>query len=195
VSGVQTRRRLAGFTGAGYDKGRGPVWQLGWLWLSGLVAMRWWCPLRLRLAILRAFGARIGHNVLIRHDVRIHWPWKLQVGDDSWVGEGAWLLNLEPISIGSNVCISQDVFLCTGSHDRRSPTFEFDNGPIRIDDGAWVAARATILRGVTVGADAVVGACALVTRDVLPGEIVLAPAAPAAPAATAAPARPAHKDA
>lgn len=171
------RRSLAGFTGAGYDKGRGPLWQAGWLLASGLVLTRWWCPARVRTAVLRAFGARIGSNVLIRHRVRIHWPWKLTVGDDSWIGEDAWLLNLEPITIGRDVCISQGVLLCTGSHDRRSRTFEFDNGPIAIEDGVWVAARATVLRGVTVGREAVVGAGALVTRDVPAETVVLAPAA------------------
>jgi putative colanic acid biosynthesis acetyltransferase WcaF len=173
-------RSLAGFTGAGYDKGRGPQWQVAWLLVSGLVLTRWWCPARIRTAVLRAFGAQIGRNVLIRHRVRIHWPWKLSVGDDSWIGEGAWLLNLEPITIGRDVCVSQDVFLCAGSHDRHSPTFEFDNGPIMIHDGAWIAARATVLRGVTVGREAVVGAAALVSRDVPPGAVVLAPAGKAA---------------
>ena len=170
-------RSLAGFTGAGYDKGRGPLWQVTWLLVSGLVVTRWWCPARIRIAILRGFGARIGDNVLIRHRVRIHWPWKLTVGNDSWIGEESWLLNLEPITIGRDVCISQGALLCTGSHDRRSPTFEFDNAPISVEDGAWIAARATVLRGVTVGAHAVCGAGSLVTRDVPPGAVVLAPAA------------------
>lgn len=169
-------RSLSGFTGRGYDKGRGPLWQVGWLAASGLLVTRWWCPVRVRVAVLRAFGAHIGPGVLVRHSVRIHWPWKLIVGANSWIGEGAWLLNLEPIEIGQDVCVSQGVLLCTGSHDRRSPTFEFDNAPIRIEDGAWVAARATVLRGVTVGAGAVVGACALVSRDVPARVIVLAPA-------------------
>ena len=171
------RRRLAGFTGRGYDKGRAAHWQIAWLLVSGLVVTRWWCPLRLRVAILRGFGADIGANVLIRHRVRVHWPWKLTVGDDSWIGEDVWLLNLEPVVIGSDVCISQGALLCTGSHDRNSPTFEFDNAPITVGDGAWIATRATVLRGVTVGADAVVGACALVTRDVPAGGTVLAPVA------------------
>jgi putative colanic acid biosynthesis acetyltransferase WcaF len=171
------RRRLDQFTGAGYDKGRPPAVQVLWLLASGLVVRRWWCPAGLRTAILQAFGATLGTGVLIRHDVRIHWPWKLAVGDHSWIGEGTWILNLEPVTIGAQVCISQEVLLCTGSHDRTSPSFEFDNAPIRVEDGAWVAARATVLRGVTVGADAVVGATALVTRDVPPGGTVLAPRA------------------
>ena len=169
------RRDLAGFTGTGYDKGRSGVVQVLWLFVSGILTTRWWCPMGLRLAVLRMFGATIGQGVVVRHRVRIHWPWKLTVGDHSWIGEDVWILNLEPVRIGSNVCVSQGVLLCTGSHDRRSPTFEYDNAPIVVDDGAWVAARATVLRGVTVGADATVGACALVTRDVPVGATVLAP--------------------
>ena len=167
-------KSLGGFTGAGYDKGRGKVWQVGWMLASDLVTTRWWCPLRLRLGLLRFFGADLGAGVLIRHNVRIHWPWKLTVGDNSWIGEDAWILNLEPVVIGHDVCVSQAVLLCTGSHQRHSPTFEFDNAPITIGDGAWLAARATVLRGVTVGANAVVGACALVTADVARDSIVLA---------------------
>ncbi|MFU8946822.1 DapH/DapD/GlmU-related protein [Mycetocola zhadangensis] len=171
------RRRLAGFTGANYDRGRGIGWQVGWMVMSGLIATRWWCPPNLRATILRAFGAKIGTGVNIRHGVRIHWPWKLSVGNDSWIGEQSWILNLEPVFIGDDVCISQGVFICTGSHDRKSPTFEFDNAPITIGDGAWVAARATILRGTTIGSDSVIGATALITGTVEPGSVRLAPLA------------------
>lgn len=167
---------LSLFTGRGYDKGR-PIWvQAMWLLTSGLIVSRWWCPNGVRLAVLRAFGARIGPGALVRHNVKIHWPWKLEIGHSSWIGEGVWILNLEPVSIGANTCVSQDVFVCTGSHDRRSPTFEFDNGPISIGDYVWVAARATILRGVSIGNGATIGATSLVTRDVPPGRTVLAPA-------------------
>lgn len=169
------RFRLAGFTGTGYDKGRGSGTQLAWMLVSRSITMHWWCPNRVRIAILRMFGARVGARSLVRHDVRIHWPWKLEIGDNSWVGEKVWLLNLENITIGSNTCISQDVLLCTGSHDRRSPTFEFDNAPIAIGDSVWVAARATVLRGVRIGDGATVGATALITRDIDAGETVLAP--------------------
>ncbi len=162
-------RSLAGFTGAGYDKGRSVVWQALWHAVHHGAFRRWWFPPRLRPFVLRRFGARIGTGVLIRQDVRVHWPWKLEVGDHSWIGEGAWLLNLEPITIGHDVCVSQDALLCTGSHDRHSPTFEFDNGPIVLEDEVWVAARATVLRGVTVGAGAVVAAGAIVRADVPPG--------------------------
>lgn len=79
------------------------------------------------------------------------------------------------MTIGSNTCVSQGVLLCTGSHDRFSPTFEFDNGPIVIGDSVWIAARATILRGVRVADGATVGATALVSRDVVEGATIRAP--------------------
>lgn len=147
--------------------------QVLWLIASGII-MHWWVPNRARIAVLRLFGAKIGKGTLIRHRVRVHWPWKLTIGDDTWVGEGAWILNLEPVTIGSDVCISQDVLLCTGSHNRHSTSFEFDNGPINIENGAWIAARATVLRGVNIGENAVVGATALVFKDITADTVLLA---------------------
>ncbi|MFT4124664.1 MAG: putative colanic acid biosynthesis acetyltransferase [Gordonia sp. (in: high G+C Gram-positive bacteria)] len=167
---------LSGFTGRGYDRGRGVAVQIAWLMIRGVLA-RWWVPVGVRVSVLRLFGADIGTAVNLRHGVRIHWPWKLTIGDGSWIGEGVWILNLEHVTIGANTCISQDVLLCTGSHDRRSPTFEFDNAAIHIGDTVWLAARSSILRGVSVGDGSTIGACALVTRDVVAGSLVLAPRA------------------
>ncbi|MDN4645143.1 DapH/DapD/GlmU-related protein [Arthrobacter sp. PsM3] len=170
-------RRLSEFSGAGYDKGRPKSVQALWVLTSTVLVERIWCPSSVRAIVLRRFGASVGSRVLIRQGVRIHWPWKLIVGDDVWIGVDAWLLNLEPITIESNVCISQEAMLCTGSHKADDPAFEFDNAPIHIAEGAWVAARATVLRGVSVGRNSVVGAMALVTRDVPDDTTVLAPQA------------------
>ncbi|MFI9586623.1 putative colanic acid biosynthesis acetyltransferase [Streptomyces sp. NPDC052236] len=170
-------RSLRGFTGAGYAKGRPLLVQAAWFAVLNLAFVKWWFPARWRPTLLRAFGARVGQRVLIRQRVRVHWPWRLEVGDDVWIGEGAWLLNLEQITIGSNVCVSQGALLCTGSHQRHHRTFEFDNGPIRLEPGAWVAARAVVLRGVTVGRGAVVGASAVAHRDIAPGALLTSGAA------------------
>ncbi len=164
---------LDGFTGSGYSRGRGLPIQILWLMSRGLL-MKWWCPNSVRVRAPRLFGARIAAGVIIRHQVKIHWPWKLSVGRNSWIGEETWILNLEPVRIGSNTCLSQGAFLCTGSHDRCSATFEFDNAPIVIGDSVWIAARATVLRGVRVGDGATVGATAIVTDDVRAGATVLA---------------------
>jgi putative colanic acid biosynthesis acetyltransferase WcaF len=169
-----TTRRLGDFTGAGYDKGRPVLAQIAWFATQNLVFGKWWFPLRWRPTVLRFFGGRVGARVRIRHNVRVHWPWKLSIGDDVWIGEDAWILNLEPVTIGHDVCMSQGAMLCTGSHSRSSPTFEFDNAPISLADGSWVAAKAVVLRGVTVHRGAVVGAGAVAVSDVPAGATVLA---------------------
>jgi len=155
-------RRLRSFTGVGYDKGRSRAWQVLWFAVMNIAFMKWWMPMRYRPAILRAFGAQVGERVRIRQNVRVLWPWKLSIGDDCWIGEGVWLLNLEQITIDHDACLSQEAFLCTGSHVHRDPAFEFDNAPIHIGVGAWIAARATVLRGTTVRDGVVVGAGSVV---------------------------------
>jgi putative colanic acid biosynthesis acetyltransferase WcaF len=167
--------QLRDFDKAGYDKGGSIIKQVGWLIVSGAIVRRWWCPNKIRIAIIRAFGGKVGRGTLIRHNVKIHWPWKLTVGSDCWIGEDVWILNLEPVTIGNNTCVSQAVLLCTGSHDRRSPKFSYDNGPISVGNGVWVAARATVLRGVTLGDRSVVGAAALIASDVPANCLVAAP--------------------
>ena len=69
-----TTRRLAGFTGRGYDKAA-PLWkQASWIAVQNLVFHAWWCPADFRCTLLRWFGASIGEGVFIRHRVRVLWP-------------------------------------------------------------------------------------------------------------------------
>lgn len=175
MSASISNRSLSARLGQPYSKGRGFVAQGLWVVVQSTVFTRVWCPTAVRIALLRAFGARIGEGVIIRHRVHIQWPWKLTIGDNSWVGTDAELYNLDQITIGNDVCVSQHAYVCTGSHDRHSPTFEFDNGPIVLEDGVWLCARSTVLRGVTIGANTTVAATALVTRNVPPNSLVLPP--------------------
>ena len=170
-----SRRSLGARLGRPYDKGRGFAWQAAWVAVQSVIFTRVWLPNTARVALLRLFGAQLGEGVLIRHRVRIQWPWKLTMGDNSWVGTDVELYNLEHITIGNDVCISQHAYVCTGSHDRNSPTFEFDNAPIVLEDGVWLCARTTVLRGVTIGANSTVAATALVTRNIPPNSVVLPP--------------------
>jgi putative colanic acid biosynthesis acetyltransferase WcaF len=117
-----------------------------------------------RRFLLRAFGARIGKDVIIRPTVRITYPWKLEIGDRSWVGDYAELYNLGEISIGVDAVVSQYAYLCTGSHDFTTPSFDIYAKPIRVEDEAWVAAGAFIHPGVTISRGSIVGARAVVTR-------------------------------
>src|SRR5262245_27584852 len=126
---------------------------------------------RFKCFLLRSFGAKVGQGVVIKPRVNIHFPWKLVVGDHSWIGEEVFILNFEPITIGAHCCISQRVFLCTGNHNFRRPDMRYRNEPIVIEDGAWVGAQVFVGPGVTVGTEAVVTAGSVVVRT-LPPEMV-----------------------
>lgn len=109
----------------------------------------------LRIAVLRLFGAGIGKDVTIKPYVRIKFPWKLQIGDHTWLGEQAWIDNLDHVSIGSHCCISQGVYICTGNHDWKSSTFALKTAPVTIQDNVWLCANSMVAPGVNVGAGAV----------------------------------------
>lgn len=119
-----------------------------------------------RRFLLRAFGARIGKGVLIRPSATVTYPWKLTIGDWSWVGDYATLYTLGEITIGESAVVSQHAYLCAASHDYTRPTFELYATPIRVESEAWVAAHAFVGPGVTVGHGAVVGACSVVLNDI-----------------------------
>jgi putative colanic acid biosynthesis acetyltransferase WcaF len=119
-----------------------------------------------RVKLLRVFGARIGHGVIVRPGVRVKNPWALAVGDYSMIGEEAWIDNLVPVTIGANVCISQGAYLCTGNHDWSSPSFRYRLGKIHVADGAWVGAHATIGPNINIGEAGVVALGSVVVQDV-----------------------------
>lgn len=121
---------------------------------------------------LRLFGARIGEHVLIRPGVQIIFPWKVKIGDYCWIGDNATLYSIEEITIGDHTVVSQEAFLCTGTHDHREVSFPLVASPIRIESECWVAARAFVGPGVKIGRGAVVGACSVVLTDVAPAVIV-----------------------
>ena len=156
----------------GLDRGR-PFWvEALWYTLKCLLFLPAWpVPSKLKCAILRFFGAKVGRGVVIKPRVNIHLPWKLAIGDFTWIGEEVFILNLEPVTIGAHCCISQRAFLCTGNHDYRRLDMPYRNQPIRIEDGAWVGAQVFVAPGVTVGSEAVVLAGSVVAGNVVPGMV------------------------
>jgi putative colanic acid biosynthesis acetyltransferase WcaF len=136
-----------------------------------LSAMPW--PSSFKSWLLRCFGAEIGQRVYWKPRINIHIPWKLKVGDFTWVGEEVSIINFAPVAIGAHCCLSQRSFLCSGNHDYRSLDMQYRHAPITLEDGVWVGAGAFVGPGVTVGTDAVVTAMSLVNRS-LPGGLVYA---------------------
>ena len=122
-------------------------------------------PSKLKITLLTWFGAKMGKNIVIKPRVNIHMPWKLEIGDYSWLGEEVLILNFELVKIGRNVCISQKAFLCCGNHDYYNPAFNYRNGPITIEDGAWIGASCFVGPNVTIGFDTVITAGSVITSD------------------------------
>ena len=166
---MQEQVDLSKFSTGGFERGAGTLKEALWLVVSRVLFQ--WCPFclsPLKRVMLRLFGASVGRGVVIKPEVKITFPWKLTIGDNVWLGEECWLLNLAPIVIEANACISQRAFLCTGNHDYKSPSFDLITKPIRVESGAWIGAGAFVGPGVTVGSHAVLAAGSVATKDLQP---------------------------
>jgi putative colanic acid biosynthesis acetyltransferase WcaF len=147
--------RLDRFSSASFDRGA-PRWKEALWLLAGALLLASWLPgSGWRRRLLRGFGAQIAPGVVIKPGVRVKFPWRLTVGDHSWIGEDVWIDNLAPVTIGAHACLSQGAYLCTGSHDWASKCFGLITQPIVIENHAWVGARANMAPGSTLGAGAV----------------------------------------
>ena len=127
---------------------------------------------RWRVLLLRIFGAKVGKQCIIRRTVRVYYPWQLDVGDLAVIGDKAEIYNLGKITIGHRVMISQEAYICAGTHDYTSLAMPLVTAPITVGADAWICARAFVGPGVTVGDGAVVGACAVAMKDVPPWTVV-----------------------
>lgn len=148
--------RLDLFSNPKFSRGASRLTELCWITVSGLLVESWLPGSVWRRQILRAFGARIGKGVVIKPRVRVKFPWRLKVGDHSWIGESVWIDNLDEVSIGTHCCLSQGAYLCTGSHDWTDRKFNLITHPIELGHGCWVGARASLGPGTKVEPGAVV---------------------------------------
>lgn len=162
---VMQQPNLALYDNRGYYRGRAGVVEALWIAVQAVAVSSWIPGSAHRRWLLRLFGARIGRGVVIKPGARVKFPWRLSIGNDSWIGEDVWIDNLADVSIGSNACLSQGVYLCTGSHNWTTLSFDLIVKPIAVGDGAWIAARSTIGPGVTVGECAVLGLGGTATKD------------------------------
>ncbi|MGE5213639.1 MAG: putative colanic acid biosynthesis acetyltransferase [Nitrospirota bacterium] len=126
-----------------------------------------------RRFLLRCFGAKIGRSVHVYSSATVYFPWNLEVGDESAIGEQVFIYNLGRVTLGSRVTISHRAHLCAGTHDHTKPDFPLLRPPIVIGSDAWICADAFVGPGVTVGEGAIVGARAVAIKDVKPRAIVV----------------------
>lgn len=118
-----------------------------------------------RAMLLRLFGARLGKGVHVYAKVKVWAPWNLTIDDEAGVADGCEIYNIAPIHIGRRAVVSQGAYLCTGSHDYEDPKFQLIASPITVGAFAWICAEAFVGPGVKVGDGTVIGARAVVTKD------------------------------
>lgn len=137
-----------------------------WLFVSRLffeTFLPW--PSTYKSFLLRLFGAKIGKSVVIKPSVKIKYPWFLTIAENSWIGEKVWIDNLSLVSIGQNCCISQEVYILTGSHDYKLSSFKLITKKVEIEDAVWLGAKSIVAPGVKIGKTAVLSLGSVATND------------------------------
>ncbi len=155
-----------------FDRGRPGLFILFW-WLVQAIAF----PLTpqplhsWRRFILQLFGAKIGKGVQIRPTARFTYPWKIEIGDYTWIGDDVVFYSLDRICVGEHSVISQKSYLCTGSHDPKDSAFGLITQPIAIGNGVWIATDCFIGPGVKIGANALIGTRSSVFKNMPEGQV------------------------
>lgn len=145
------------------------VWGIAWatLFLPSPRVLHSW-----RAFLLRRFGAQIGRGTRVYNTAKIYYPPHLEIADHVVIGPHVDVYCVAPVKIEQNSMISQYSYLCAATHDYRQSHLPLIPAPISIGKRTWVCARSFIGPGVNVGDDCVVGACAVVVKDVEPGMVV-----------------------
>ena len=125
-----------------------------------------------RLFILRCFGAHIEGSPFVAGSAIIKIPWHLIIETGACLAPHCEIYNLGHVTIRKNGVVAQHAYLCGGTHDFSSAAMELIVGDIEVGEDAFIGAKAFILPGVCIGPRAIVGACAVVTKDVEAGTIV-----------------------
>jgi putative colanic acid biosynthesis acetyltransferase WcaF len=123
---------------------------------------------RLKVLLLKLFGAKIGSRVVVKPGVNIKYPWLLAIGDHSWIGEQVWIDNLVEVKLGNNVCLSQGSMLLTGNHDYKKVSFDLIVRSIILEDGVWIGAKAVVCPGVICGSHSILSVSSVATASLSP---------------------------
>jgi len=149
--------------------GAGKIKQLLWYFINVLFFINPINPgMRVKKFWLKVFGAKIGKGVVLKPAINIKYPWKLSIGDYSWIGEKVWIDNLASVTIGKSVCISQGAMLLTGNHDYSKVRFDLIVKPIELEDGVWIGAQSIVCPGVHCKSHAVLATLSVASKDLEP---------------------------
>jgi putative colanic acid biosynthesis acetyltransferase WcaF len=157
---------LSKYNNSWYHPGSNGIVRLIWYFTNVLFFINPLNPFSgLKIWLLKLFGAKIGKGVVIKPSVNIKYPWRLQIGHYTWIGEGVWIDNLEQVTIGNHCCLSQDVRLICGNHNYKKTTFDLMIAPIIMGDGVWIGACCLVTGGVTCYSHSVLSAGGITHTD------------------------------
>ena len=120
---------------------------------------------------MRLFGAEIGKGVVIKPSVNIKYPWKLKIGNHSWIGESAWIDNLDFVEIGESSVLSQGAMILSGNHNYKKTSFDLITKPIFIGDGVWIGAKSVVTGGVSCENHSVLSVFSVASKDLQSNKI------------------------
>jgi len=149
---------------------------LQYLWFHVVMMATAWLPdlrpvLRLRGFLLRPAFAGCGRNLQVARRVTINFTNRLVLGSDVFLGMGCWLQAQGGITLEDEVQLGPYVVLVAGDHTAMDGSFrtgESRLAPIRIGRGSWIAAHATVTKGVIIGSGALLAANSVATHNIPP---------------------------
>ncbi len=116
--------------------------------------------------IYRLAGVKIGKGSTIHMWANFFYPPGVTIGEDTIIGDHAFLDGRAPLKIGSHVDIASQVLIYNSKHDIHDPEFRPVSEPVEIGDYVFIGPRVLIQPGVKIGRGAIVAAGAVVTKDV-----------------------------
>lgn len=169
MSKARKKVDLSQFDNSDYKHNASGLKRLLWYFTNALFFINPLFPFRApKPLLLRMFGATVGKGVVVHPGVNIKFPWKLKIGDHVWIGQRAWLDNIDQLTIGNNVNISQGALIILGDHDYKNVSHPTIHKPVVLEDGCWIGTRAIITLGVTVGTHAMLTAGSVASKDLDP---------------------------
>lgn len=157
---------LSRYDNSEYKPGAGIIRQIAWYYTNAIFFRTALFPISgMKRFLLRCFGAKVGRGVNIKPSVNIKYPWRLTIGDYSWIGEQSWIDNLDDVVIGNHCCISQGAMLLCGNHNYRRPTFDLKTGRITLEDGVWIGAHSIVCPGITCKSHSMLAVNSVATRN------------------------------
>lgn len=130
----------------------------------------------IRRALLADLLGSLGEGAEILPPLRCDYGYTTSIGPRTFINYGAVILDPAYVRIGADVQIGPNVQLLTATHpvDAATRKARWESAqPITIEDGAWLGGGAIVCPGVTIGADAVIGAGSVVTRNIPPGVVAV----------------------